>query len=125
MPISIFLIIVTSTPIQTSFPIVIWFFFKLLVSILPLAKGNYYDNIEIDNVDISLDHSITLENVSFNYDNDQPTLEDINLKLNRDEKILIVGPSGSGKSTLLDIISNVNNMQEYRSVRIDIDVDPI
>ena len=57
-----------------------------------------------DSADITFDHSITLENVSFNYGNDRPTLEDINFKISRDEKILIVGPSGSGKSTLLDLI---------------------
>jgi len=57
-----------------------------------------------ENEDIFFSHCITLENVSFNFEHDQPTLEDINIKLNRDEKILIVGPSGSGKSTLLDLI---------------------
>lgn len=57
-----------------------------------------------DSADITFDHSITLENVSFNYGNDRPTLEDINFKICRDEQILIVGPSGSGKSTLLDLI---------------------
>ena len=57
-----------------------------------------------DSLDISLDHSITLENVNFNYGDERSSLENINLKLSRDEKILIVGPSGSGKSTLMDLI---------------------
>ena len=34
------------------------------------------------------------------YSQSEPTLRDINLKIYRGEKILIVGPSGSGKSTL-------------------------
>ena len=57
-----------------------------------------------DSLDISFDHSITLENVNFNYGDERSSLENINLKLSRDEKILIVGPSGSGKSTLMDLI---------------------
>jgi len=56
------------------------------------------------NEDIYFGHSITLENVCFNFERGQPILEDINIKLNRNEKILIVGPSGSGKSTFLDLI---------------------
>ena len=40
-------------------------------------------------------------NFSFQYQSlDKPTLKNINLKINRGEKVLIIGPSGSGKSTL-------------------------
>ncbi|MCR5107451.1 MAG: ABC transporter ATP-binding protein [Lachnospiraceae bacterium] len=37
----------------------------------------------------------------------EPTLYDINLKINRGEKILIIGPSGSGKSTLAHCINGL------------------
>lgn len=44
---------------------------------------------------------ITFKNFSFKYDSQAfPTLQDINLTINRGEKILIAGPSGSGKSTI-------------------------
>jgi len=44
---------------------------------------------------------IEFQNFSFQYYSQaEPTLRDINLKIYRGEKILIVGPSGSGKSTL-------------------------
>jgi len=44
---------------------------------------------------------IEFQDFSFQYYSQaEPTLHDINLKIYRGEKILIVGPSGSGKSTL-------------------------
>lgn len=44
---------------------------------------------------------IEFENFSFQYYSQaEPTLHEINLKIQAGEKILIVGPSGSGKSTL-------------------------
>lgn len=44
---------------------------------------------------------IEFENFSFQYFSQaEPTLYDINLKIYKGEKVLIVGPSGSGKSTL-------------------------
>lgn len=50
-------------------------------------------------------HEIEFQNVEFNYDNEeQPILFDINLKVKKNEKYLIVGPSGGGKSTLLKLL---------------------
>jgi energy-coupling factor transport system ATP-binding protein len=44
---------------------------------------------------------IEFQNFSFQYySQSEPTLHNINLKIYRGEKILIIGPSGSGKSTL-------------------------
>ncbi len=44
---------------------------------------------------------IEFKNFGFKYYSQaEPTLYDINLKINKGEKVLIVGPSGSGKSTL-------------------------
>jgi energy-coupling factor transport system ATP-binding protein len=52
--------------------------------------------------------AVLFERFSFRYRaQTEPTLVDINLKINRGEKILILGPSGSGKSTLLHCINGV------------------
>ena len=44
---------------------------------------------------------IEINNLSFSYSrSDKPALDNINLSINRGEKILITGPAGSGKTTL-------------------------
>ena len=51
---------------------------------------------------------IDLAGLSFRYpDNDEQTIEDINLNIHSGEFVGLVGPSGSGKSTLVDVILGV------------------
>lgn len=59
-----------------------------------------------DSVDFTnFDETIKLKDVSFYYNTDKTILEDINLRINKSEKVAIVGSSGGGKSTLADLIS--------------------
>ena len=51
---------------------------------------------------------ITFKDFSFKYDSQaEPTLKNINLDINKGEKILIAGPSGSGKSTIRRCINGL------------------
>jgi len=48
---------------------------------------------------------LSLENISFRHTgNAVPSLRDINIRINKGERVCITGPNGSGKSTLLDIV---------------------
>lgn len=47
---------------------------------------------------------ITLENVSFSYEDGSPVLTDINLHLHRNETVALVGHSGAGKTTLISLL---------------------
>ena len=47
---------------------------------------------------------ITIENLSFEYEESIPILKDINIEIKKGSKIAFIGESGSGKSTLVDII---------------------
>jgi ATP-binding cassette subfamily B protein len=61
---------------------------------------------------------VVFENVTFGYDSSEPTLQQINLKVQPGETIGLVGPSGSGKSTLVSLISRFYDPSEG-SVKVD------
>jgi ABC-type multidrug transport system fused ATPase/permease subunit len=49
--------------------------------------------------------NVVLENLSFRYSNSTPwVIKNINLQINKGQKLGIIGSTGSGKSTLLDIV---------------------
>ncbi len=52
---------------------------------------------------IKFKNSIKLENINFNY-GEKEILKNINLEINKNETIVIVGKSGSGKTSLCEII---------------------
>lgn len=67
---------------------------------------------------------IEFKDFSFQYDaQSEPTLKNINLSIEKGQKVLIMGPSGSGKSTLAQclngIIPNSFNGQKTGSLTID------
>ncbi|MCG8410057.1 MAG: ABC transporter ATP-binding protein/permease [Bacteroidales bacterium] len=61
--------------------------------------------------------SIEYKNLSFKYADDY-VLKDINLKVNKGQKIALVGQSGSGKSTLVDLLPRFYDVIEG-SITID------
>lgn len=73
--------------------------FKEVMDVEPDIK-DAPDAVELDN----LDGSITFENVSFNYNDDEKVLKDINLSIESGKTIALVGPSGGGKTTICSLI---------------------
>lgn len=57
--------------------------------------------------------SIRLENLAVKF-SDTPLFSDVNLTIEKKDKILVIGPSGSGKSSLLRIIQQTLPMAEGR-----------
>lgn len=74
---------------------------------------NYYKLMDLDertgNVDkIDFSNGITLENVSFRYnENDNTIINKVNLHLSNGESIAVVGENGSGKTTLIRLLTGL------------------
>ena len=72
-----------------------------------LKELNLNPVIKFHDEKINFERLITLNNVSFEYEDKKPILRNINLEIKKNTIIGIVGKSGSGKTTLLDIISGL------------------
>lgn len=55
----------------------------------------------------SFEKNVELKDVTFAYDDFDPILKDISLKINKNETVALVGESGSGKTTLMNILSGL------------------
>ena len=54
--------------------------------------------------DIRVDGTVELSDVAFSYVPDKPLIEDLNLKVEKGQRIAIVGPTGCGKTTLINLL---------------------
>jgi ABC-type multidrug transport system fused ATPase/permease subunit len=79
------------------------YYLPLTDSIIDELKLNSeIEKIVIQNVDFN--KNLKFNNVSYSYDDKKIILDKINLTINKNENIGIVGKTGSGKSTLINLI---------------------
>ena len=74
--------------------------------------------VEFPKVLKGFNSNITFEHVDFEYVENQLVLNDINLTVNKNETIAIVGNSGGGKSTLINLIPRFYNIKSG-AIKID------
>lgn len=76
-----------------------------------LRRINSRLELAVENTDkiISFTNSIELKNIVYSYKRDLTVLNNINLKILKGKKYLIIGESGCGKSTLLKILCKLNS----------------
>ena len=73
--------------------------------ILNLKSSEYFEEEkDVKKVKKIEDATIEFKNVSFNYTQEEKVLEEISFKINKHEKIALVGHSGAGKTTIVNLI---------------------
>lgn len=101
------------------------YFINPIRNIIDLNKEYFYSRnaikrannlFEIESEDLTTRNNLTLtgniriKNLDFSFNKRANILKNINLKINSQEKVLILGNSGSGKSTLLKLIYKYYNV---------------
>ena len=95
--------------------------FKEAINSLKRVVGlfiDYKDSGIVNNFNFK---KIEISNLIYSYDNCETILDNINLEINRGEKILITGSSGSGKSTLFKILMKYYPIDNNKVFVDDID----
>lgn len=78
-----------------------------------LRRINDFLNLE-DDFDEGKDaiddiNTIEFRNMYFSYNENQKLIENLNLKINKGQKVAIVGPTGAGKTTLINLVMRFYN----------------
>jgi len=69
-----------------------------------LSRNIKLSNYMKQSKNLHIKNSLEFKNISFSYDKDKNILDNISLKINKNDKIGIFGKSGSGKSTFVDMV---------------------
>ena len=72
-------------------------------SVFSLIDENSEVNLGTDKLD-KCKGEISFKNVNFSFNQDKPSLKNINLTIKQGETIALVGPTGSGKTTLVNLL---------------------
>lgn len=90
------------------------------VSFIKILKFNSDYEAEEDNGTLKLSkiENLELENVSFSYNKENQILKNINLHIEKQEKVAIIGRTGSGKTTLVNLLCRFYNLKDGK-IRIN------
>ncbi|WP_291651014.1 ABC transporter ATP-binding protein [Clostridium sp.] len=131
-----------SLGLLTAFISYVWIFWAPITNI-----GNFYNTLinamaylerifeamdeepEFDKEDaISLQNingDVNFENVYFEYEENSPILENINMKVNSGEKIALVGPTGAGKTTIVNLLSRFYRIKSGNILIDGVDINEV
>lgn len=77
-----------------------------------------YNSEDLGSSQIEFKDTIDIQDISFEYEENKPILEGLNLQIKRATKVAFIGESGSGKSTLVDILIGL-----YKPIKGSLKVD--
>ncbi len=81
--------------------------YEKINNILEKEEDNLSTGKELETVE-----NIEFKNVAFSYTDSQKVLNDISLKINRNESIALVGRTGSGKTSMVNLMCRFYDLQE-------------
>lgn len=90
-----------------------------LIRVLELKMDNENNGI----IDRKIKGDIEIKNLSYSFNDRENILNNINLKIKRGSKTMIIGKSGSGKSTLLKILMKYYKVQNNHIFIDNIDIN--
>ncbi len=73
----------------------------------------------------NLEDSFTFENVDFSYSKDKKLIENLNIEINKGDKIAIVGPTGCGKTTVINLLMRFYDVDSGKITIDGIDIRDI
>lgn len=81
---------------------------KMLARMEPIAAVMEEKTIQFNFPDASIPAPplIAIQNVSVGYEPDKPVLRNLDLRIDPDDRIALIGANGNGKSTLVKLLSN-------------------
>lgn len=87
-------------------------------------KPAIYDKKEAKEMP-SVKGTVTFENVTFMYEEDEPILRNMSFKVDQGDTIAIVGPTGAGKTTIVNLLSRFYNVNEGKIGIDGIDISEV
>jgi len=96
---------------------------KFNLPIIEVLAADFRDDAKIqpsvdDKAELIFEEKIDLEQIHFSYDNGQPVLTGVNLCIDCNTTVGLVGSTGSGKTTLVDIILGLLDPKQG-SIKVD------
>jgi subfamily B ATP-binding cassette protein MsbA len=80
-------------------------------SVFGLIDEKSEENLGRDRLE-NIEGDITFQNVNFSYNDNGPSLKNLNLNIKQGETIALVGPTGSGKTTLVNLLLRFYNLND-------------
>lgn len=87
---------------------------KSYVSFVKILKFNDKFEPEEDNgkLELAKINNIELQNINFSYNEEKQVLKNINLSIQNEEKIAVIGRTGSGKTTLANLLCRFYDLKD-------------
>ena len=74
-------------------------------------------------LDKKMQGEIIFKNLSYSFNDNQNVLENVNIKINKNSKVMVIGESGSGKSTLFKILKKYYDIPRDQVYIDNIDIN--